>query len=287
MQFKTISAFVFLTTAAAFLPSKRTTRIKERDHRKLSDLHLHSPIHTRWRDHEYEDECNRWWDEQKSGKEFVDPLEFHELIKAVAGMHRKSSALTEHEPKPIHLDDVFLAFDLDQDGAISADDEHTNEEALYLANMWLAQAEMVEQHEEQFIVRHQNSIKKRVHRKRYHKFDRHSTRDTLEGVTDVNRDGFWSKQELSNALNFIHHDHDSRGRSVLQHYHTMFRILDMNRDGKVSRQEVVKTKYVDNLEQFIEQESLRLVLHELEERIGYAIDPHQFDYLEKKSTEEL
>jgi len=32
---------------------------------------------------------------------------------------------------------------------------------------------------------------------------------------------------------------------------------------------------------------LRLVLHELEERIGYAIDPHQFDYLEKKSTEEL
>jgi hypothetical protein len=46
-------------------------------------------------------------------------------------------------------------------------------------------------------------------------------------------------------------------------------------------------KYVDNLEQFIEQESLRLVLHELEERIGYAIDPHQFDYLEKKSTEEL
>jgi Ca2+-binding EF-hand superfamily protein len=274
--------FLFVTTTHAFLPSKRSTRIKERDHRDLSDLHLHSPIHTRWRDHEYEYECNSWWDEQSPKKSTINPEEFHEMIKSVAEMHRKRSALTIHAPKPIHVDAVFAAFDIDKDGKISAEDEHKNEEALYLANMWLAQAEMVEQHEEQFMARHKDSIKKRVHRKRYHAFNPHSTRDTLEQVTDVNRDGFWSEKELGDALNFIHFEHDSRGRSVLQHYHTMFRILDMDKSGDVSREEVVKTKYVDNLEQFIEQESLRHIIHELEDRFGYSIDPHRYDYLDKE-----
>mgnify|MGYP006100720457 CR=1 FL=1 len=101
----------------------------------------------------------------------------------------------------------------------------------------------------------------------------------MEQVTDVNRNGFWTKKELGDALDFIHKDHDARGRSVLQHYHTMFRILDMDKNGALSKTEVVKTKYVDNLEQFIEQESLRHVVHELEDRQGYALDPHRFDDL--------
>ena len=153
--------------------------------------------------------------------------------------------------------------------------------ALYLTNMWLAQSEMVEQHEEKFQVRHPDSVKERLHRKRYHHFDHHSTLDTLEQVTDANRDGKWSLEELGDALDFIHKDHDARGRSVLQHYHTVFRILDQNRDGVLSRKEVIKTKYVDQLEQFIEQESLRHVVHELEKRVGYSIDPHRFAHLEE------
>ena len=52
----------------------------------------------------------------------------------------------------MHLDDVFKAFDADGDGKISADDEHHNWEALFLANMWLAQSEMIEQHEHSFHV---------------------------------------------------------------------------------------------------------------------------------------
>jgi hypothetical protein len=187
-------------TVHSFLPSKRTTRIEERKHRELSDLHLHSPIHTRWRDHEYEMECETAF---PSNLETLNPDQFHELIQKVGAMHRTSSKGTMHEPKPIHLDDVFLAFDVDGDGIISADDEHNNEEGLYLANMWLAQAEMVEQHEKKFLVRHPDSIKQRMHRKRYHRFDPHSTLDTLEQVTDVNRDGQWTKKELGDALDFI------------------------------------------------------------------------------------
>jgi hypothetical protein len=129
------------TPTQSFLPSKRTTRIKERDHRELSDLHLHSPIHTRWRDHEYEEECEAAY---PKGIEELNPEQFHELILTVAALHRDAAGGTIHEPKPIHLDDVFVAFDVDDDGVISAEDEHSNEEALYLANMWLAQAEMVE-----------------------------------------------------------------------------------------------------------------------------------------------
>jgi len=187
-------------TVHSFLPSKRTTRIEERKHRELSDLHLHSPIHTRWRDHEYEMECETLF---PSNLETLNPDQFHELIQNVGAMHRTSSDGTLHEPKPIHLDDVFLAFDVDGDGMISADDEHNNEEGLYLANMWLAQAEMVEQHEKKFLVRHPDTIKERMHRKRYHRFDPHSTLDTLEQVTDVNRDGQWTKKELGDALDFI------------------------------------------------------------------------------------
>ena len=275
-----IFPFLLCISTRAFIPSKRTTRIKEREHRELSALHLHSPIHTRWRDHEYEDDCNAWWDAQTPNLSTIDSDQFHTMIKFVASMHRKRAASTIHAPKPIHLDDVFLAFDLDQDNLISAKDEHTNEEALYLANMWLAQSEMVEQHEDQFMARHADSIRTRVHRKRYHAFDPFSTRDTLEQVCDANRDGFWTHKELGDALDFIHKDHDAKGRSVLQHYYNMFRILDMDKSEALSRKEVVKTKYVDNLEQFIEQESLRQVVHELEERKGYSLDKNRFDYLD-------
>lgn len=74
-------------------------------------------------------------------------------------------------------------------------------------------------------------------------------------------------------------NHDARGRSVLQHYHTMFRTLDMDRSGDLTKKEIIKTKYVDHLEQFIEQESLRHVIHDMENRIGFAIDPRRFDDL--------
>ena len=71
-----------LHSAHSFLPSKRTTRIMERGHRELSDLHLHSPIHTRWRDHEYEDECTLAYTNLKL-KDTINPIQFHELIQMV------------------------------------------------------------------------------------------------------------------------------------------------------------------------------------------------------------
>ena len=46
-------------------------------------------------------------------------------------MHRESASGSIHEPKPIHLNDVFLAFDVDGDGYVSAEDEHNNEEGKY------------------------------------------------------------------------------------------------------------------------------------------------------------
>ena len=53
----------------------------------------------------------------------------------------------------------------------------------------------------------------------------------------------------------------------------------MDRSGDLTRKEIIKTKYVDHLEQFIEQESLRHVIHDMENRIGYAVDPRRFDDL--------
>ena len=47
----------------------------------------------------------------------------------------------------------------------------------------------------------------------------------------------------------------------------------------LTKKEIIKTKYVDHLEQFIEQESLRHVIHDMENRIGFAIDPRRFDDL--------
>ena len=40
------------------------------------------------------------------------------------------------------------------------------------------------------------------------------------------------------------------------------------RSGGLTQEEIVKTKYVDNIEHFIEQEALRAVLHEMEDRAG-------------------
>ena len=145
-----------------------------------------------------------------------------------------------------------------------------------MANMWLAQAEMVEEHESSFTVRHPDSLKKRVHRKRFHRFKPYSTLSTLESVTDANRDGIWSPQELSDALHYIHVHHDAMGRSTIQHHINMFRVLDLDRDHKLSKPEVVKTKVVDDIEFFLEQEALREVIHEMEERDGFAINPHQY-----------
>ena len=48
-----------------------------------------------------------------------------------------------------------------------------------------------------------------MHRKRYQIFDKHITLDTLEQVTDANRDGYWSERELGDALDFIHKNHDA------------------------------------------------------------------------------
>ena len=175
------------------------------------------------------------------------------------------------------------------DGKISAEDEHNNWEALFLANMWLAQAEMIEQHEHSFQAWSDAKRKgrERVHRKRYQIFDKHTTVDTLEQVTDANRDGYWSELELGDALDFIHKNHHAMGRSVLQHYRHIFGILDKDRSGGLTRDEVVKTKYVDNIEHFIEQEALRAVLHELEERKGFGLDFHRYRHMEAGGSGEL
>lgn len=264
--------------------------MKERDHRHLSDMHKHAPIHTRWRDHEYEEECEAAWEKvgapaAKDGE--IGPDTFDEVIREVVRLHLIASKGSVHESKPIHLDDVFKAFDVDQDGKISADDEHNNWEALFLTNMWLAQAEMIEQHEHSFHVWSDASTnrRQRVHRKRFQTFDRHLILDTLEQVTDSNRDGYWSEMELGDALDFVHKNHHAIGRSVIQHYRHIFGILDKDRSQGLTKDEIVKTKYVDNIEHFIEQEALRAVLHEMEERDGYGLDYHRFRRLQKDTTE--
>jgi Ca2+-binding EF-hand superfamily protein len=290
--------FLMLPAAwvSAFKPSKHIgehARTKERDHRHLSDMHKHAPIHTRWRDHEYEEECEAAWarmgPEEFDSNGEIGPDAFHDLVKEVVALHRVDSTGTVHESRAVHLDDVFNAFDVDGDGKISAEDEHNNWEALYLANMWLAQAEMIEQHEHSFHVWSDNKRRqrKRVHRKRYQIFDKHTTVDTLEQVTDANRDGYWSKRELGDALDFIHKNHDAMGRSVIQHYRHIFGILDKDRSGGLTRDEVVKTKYVDNIEHFIEQEALRSVLHEMDERKGFGLDFHRYRHLEAGENGEL
>ena len=111
--------------------------------------------------------------------------------------------------------------------------------------------------------------------------------DTLEQVTDANRDGYWSKRELGDALDFIHKNHDAMGRSVIQHYRHIFGILDKDRSGGLTQDEVVKTKYVDNIEHFIEQEALRSVLHEMDERKGFGLDFHRYRHLEAGENGEL
>ena len=37
-------------------------------------------------------------------------------------MHREGASGSIHEPKPIHLNDVFLAFDVDGDGVVDDDE---------------------------------------------------------------------------------------------------------------------------------------------------------------------
>ena len=43
--------------------------------------------------------------------------------------------------------------------------------------------------------------------------------------------------------------------------------VDLNRDGGLDKDEVLKTRRVDEMEEFIEQEALRLAVHEMEERM--------------------
>ena len=58
LQFAVIVFAGMLGCARGFSTYHRKNRIKEREHRELSHLHLHAPIHTRWRDHEYEEHCD-------------------------------------------------------------------------------------------------------------------------------------------------------------------------------------------------------------------------------------
>ena len=265
------------TGAEAFSPHHRATRLKEREHREQSDLHKHAPVLTRWRDHEYEDEWETVWPQAENVTEEI----FSQLVLKVAQMHRESSKGTPAEPRAVHLDEVFQAFDADNDGHVHVGpEEHHNPDALYLANMWLAQAEIVEQHEKDFHVRdpEHEEMQEREHAKRYHAFDHYSTLRTLEEYTDSNRDGEWSMQELGDALDYIHRHHHSIGRSTLRSMNNMYRTLDLNRDGVLDKDEVLKTRRVDEMEEFIEQEALRLAVHEMEERDGYAIDKHRYHH---------
>ena len=117
--------FLMLPAAwvSAFKPSKHIgehARTKERDHRHLSDMHKHAPIHTRWRDHEYEEECEAAWarmgPEEFDSNGEIGPDAFHDLVKEVVALHRVDSTGTVHESRAVHLDDVFNAFDVDGDG---------------------------------------------------------------------------------------------------------------------------------------------------------------------------
>lgn len=280
---------LLVTHAAAFIPHKQKTRIKERDHRHLSDLHKHAPVHTRWRPHEYEDHCEEGWkaaDKDADGQLTFD--EFNALIAEVVRIHRKDSAGTESEPKLVHFDDVYNAFDADGNGIIEeGPEEHTNDHALFLANMWLAQSEMAHEHEETFLVRHPESLEtiNRVHRKRYHAFDPYDTLQMLEEYTDVDHDEKWSKKELGDSMDYIVKHHHMIGRSVIRHGRSIYRHLDLNKDGKLSKKEVVETRRVDDIEQYIEQECLRQVMHETEERGGFVIDHRRFDYLDEADSE--
>eukprot|EP00944_MAST-04C_sp_MAST-4C-sp1_P004509 g4509.t1 len=240
-------------------------------------MHMHAPYHKQFEVHHFEGHLKeRLNDADTDGNEELTHEEFVKLIDLIVDDHLKETKGTEMHPHPIHLDDVWKDFDQNEDGKIDFDIECHKDYALHSAHQWLQQSEIIAEHE-----RHPHTTEDRKHPKRFEPFEARVLKDLLHSMTDVDRNGHWSRKELLDVLHVLHfHDHGhslTRLRSTMD----MFRRLDWDRDFKLGKHEIFKIRHPldENFDEFIDQEALRKVIIDFEDRVGYTHDANYFDYL--------